>query len=393
VNSDYQPAAVLGAIRKLDGWLQANAYQGYEPFDGLAGWLRPLAFGKLGRQLVVQFFKRCSWPVRPLFGIYPATSTKAVGYFARAFLKLYQATKQESYRHRAADCLRWLKNSSSPGYSGLCWGNHFDYQTRLYYLPKGGPTVVWTALSGHAFLDMHSLTKEADCLRAVESIGRFILHDLERRPQRGGTCISYNPAGYYPVHNANMLAAGFLSRAHRATGNQEYLEVSRQAAAYTLNCQQPDGSWWYGESENTRWVDNWHTAYVLDSLWFYYEASGDAVAAEAFRRGCAFWVKNFFLADGRPTFYAGAEYPVDIQAAAQGIETLCSLSAVYDKACGELARRVALWTISNMQHEDEHFCYRITKRGRNSTPMLHWGQATMLHALSCVLLQEKGKAV
>ena len=43
----------------------------------------------------------------------------------------------------------------SSGYSGACWGNHFDYQSRSSYVPKGLPSVVWTSLIGHAFLDAH----------------------------------------------------------------------------------------------------------------------------------------------------------------------------------------------------------------------------------------------
>lgn len=50
-------------------------------------------------------------------------------------------------------CAAVADREPQPGYSRACWGNHFDYQSRSWYLPKGVPTIVWTSLIGHAFLD------------------------------------------------------------------------------------------------------------------------------------------------------------------------------------------------------------------------------------------------
>ena len=43
-------------------------------------------------------------------------------------------------------------------------------------------------------------------------------------------------------------------------------ELAKKAMAYTVSHQLPDGSWWYAEAPNLRWVDNFHTGYVLESL-------------------------------------------------------------------------------------------------------------------------------
>lgn len=45
---------VYAAIQRLDGWIEAQDWRAYDPFDGLNAWLRPLAIGKLGRQLLLQ---------------------------------------------------------------------------------------------------------------------------------------------------------------------------------------------------------------------------------------------------------------------------------------------------------------------------------------------------
>jgi hypothetical protein len=50
-----------------------------------------------------------------------------------------------------------------------------------------------------------------------------------------------------------------------------------------------------------------------------------------------------------------------------------------------LAAKVADWTIDNMQAEDGHFYYRDLGWKTVRTPMLHWGQGTMLKALAVLL--------
>jgi hypothetical protein len=373
------------AIVRLDQWLQSAGYAAYDPFDGLNAWVRPLAFNGLSRQILQQGVKRFPGNLRPLLGIRPAPSTKGMGYIARAYLKLYAVTGEADWVTKARYCLDWLRAHPSPGYADLSWGNHFDYQSRVFYLPEGEPTVVWTAHIAFAFLDAWELFHEREDLEAVESVCRFVLDELERRPEGKGICISYVPGSYHCVHNASMLAAAALARAYSNTGNEVLKQVSSQAVAYTVHAQRNDGAWWYGEAENLHWVDSFHTGYVLDCLWWYMASTGDYQYRAAFDRGALFFVESFFLDDGTPKYYADKTYPTDIQCAAQAIETLSLLARVWDPTLRALAERVAGWTVTNMQDPDGHFYFQRGSWWVNKTPMLHWGQATMLHALACLL--------
>src|SRR5262249_25426111 len=140
---------IEAALQRLDKWVIDHEYRGYEPFDGLSSFLRSLTFGtKVGRQILVQAVKRSSFNLRPYLGIKVATATKAMGFFARGYLRWGEYSGSNSIRDRGFHCLEWLKENQSLGFSGPCWGNDFDYQTRLYYLPKSQPTVVWSALIG-----------------------------------------------------------------------------------------------------------------------------------------------------------------------------------------------------------------------------------------------------
>lgn len=375
--------AVEQSLKRVDVWLENHDYAAYDPFDGLSSFLRPLTLeGKLPRQVLQQTVKRTPFNVRPLLGIGRHRSTKGMGFLARGYLRW--SDFDSNRRKQARMCLDWLQEHTTPGFSGACWGNAFDYQSRLFYLPAGQPTVVWSALIGHAFVDAFEAGMDRQYLDTARSTCEFILCDLPRSRDNQGICISYIASATVSVHNANALAAGLLSRVHRHTNEQKLRELAEGALAYATGHQNPDGSWYYGEATNLHWIDNWHTGYVLDSLLDHYQATGDSRFLGNWRRGLDFYAGKFFAPDGCPKYYPDSVYPVDIQCAAQSIETLCR-SAELHPSCLALAKNVASWTISHMQDRTGYFYFQRHRRLVNRTPCLHWGQATMLSALSLLL--------
>ena len=150
---------------------------------------------------------------------------------------------------------------------------------------------------------------------------------------------------------------------------------------YSCSRQNPDGSWFYGESPKYHWIDNFHTGYNLDSLKRYIYSTGDSDFNDNLSRGFAYFKNHFVEADGKPKYYHNQAYPIDIQCAAQAIDTLSFFSDEDSEALA-LAGKVADWTIDHMQARDGHFYYRDMGWRINKTPMFHWGQATMFKALA-----------
>jgi hypothetical protein len=187
------------------------------------------------------------------------------------------------------------------------------------------------------------------------------------------------------IHNASMLGAGFLARAGKLTGDAEALNVAREAMSYHCEKQLPDGSWWYGEEANNRWIDNFHTGYNLDSLKYYIEYSGDESYRKNLTKGFEFYKDNFFEKSGRPKYYHNRIFPVDSQCAGQALETLARFGAE-DKKALDLAFKVAEWWIDNMQDKDGHFYYRqYPGNFKAKAPMMHWAQATNYRGLALLL--------
>jgi polysaccharide biosynthesis protein VpsJ len=377
-------AELYASIARLCDWIEANDYRGYDTFDGLnARFVRPLTFETRAlRMLLQQGIRRFPVNLRPLLGVRRHHSTKAMGFFARGFMRLYDATGEREWREKAEKVLDWLIDNQCRGYSGAGWGNHFDYQSRNIFVKKNVPSIVWTSLIGHAFLDAYEHFKQDRYLQVAVSSCEHIVHDISRHVEGDAACLGYFPGFDHQVHNASTLGAGLLIRTYAITGNGTYRDVAEKAFLYTAKYQRPDGSWYYGEASNLRWIDNFHTAYVLDCFKHYSDATGDSRFENTIATGYDYWKNTFFLEDGTPRYYSHKTEPIDIQCSAQAIDTL----AFYrdrDPQSLQLATKVANWTIKNMQDRTGYFYYRRYGWGIvNKTPTLHWGQATMLAGLA-----------
>jgi hypothetical protein len=377
-------AAIYKSIEQLSHWLKENDYRGYDTFDGLnARFVRPLTFEtKFLRTVLQQGVRRFPVNLRPLLGVTKEHSSKGMGFLARGFIRLHKTTDDQVWKDKAEFALQWLVENRLPGYSGACWGNHFDYQSRGFYLPKRVPTVVWTSLIGHAFLDAYDHFQKDEYLQIADSACQHIVRDLGTLRDGDGICISYIPITDTQVHNANTLGASLLARTYSHTHNESYRELAQQAMLYTAQYQRADSSWYYAEKENHHWVDNFHTAYVLDCFKHYEQSTGDDRFDRQLMSGYVYWKKTFFLADGTPRYYDYKTLPLDIQCSSQAIDTLVFFHD-RDPESLPLAIKVAQWTIMNMQDRTGYFYYRRYSPWLvNKTPTLHWGQATMLCALA-----------
>ncbi len=372
------------SLEKVEKWVEENNYKGYEPFDGLSSYLRPVTMNNiLAERLLQQLVRQCPINLRPFLGVKPQESTKGRGYMAWGYLKRFRATSDRQYLRKVRSCFDWLMQNKAPGYAKPSWGNHFDFTSRAGRLPKHEPIIVWTSLIGQAFLDGYQLLNEKKYLDIAVQICDWIL-DLPREKTSSGNCISYVAYTQSSIHNSNMLGAAMLARTAKYTGNRDMMKVSREAMQYSCSRQLADGSWYYGEGLNTRWIDNFHTGYNLDSLKCYIDSTNDNTFRENLERGFRYFKNHFFESSGRPKYYHNRIYPVDIQCASQAIDTLAYFAG-QDRESLWLAQKVAKWTIDNMQDRKGYFYFRLLPGIKAKTPMLHWGQATMYKALAHLL--------
>ena len=322
--SDIVPA-LAKSLDAVEAWIERHAYKGYDPGDGLTSWLRPLTLNNLFAERVLQqIIWKSPINLRPMLGVRPLESTKGRGFMAWSYLFRAKTDGSDTARSKAIACLDWLSTHTSSTQHGIAWGNHFDFSTRGGRMPAHAPSLVWTSLIGQAYLEAFEQQLGDRFLQKAVQICEWILS----LPRSNG-CISYVEYEQSSIHNSNMLGAAMLARTWSHTHVPIYRQVARAAMKYSCDHQRHDGSWFYGEETKYHWVDNFHTGYNLDSLKRYVDAIGDGEFDGALARGYLYFRDTFFDREGRPHYYNDRHYPIDIQCAAQAIDTF-ALFADYD---------------------------------------------------------------
>ena len=207
------------SLNCVAAWVEKHEYRGYEPFDGLSSWFRPLTLGSLlGERLLMQLIRQSPINLRPVMGVTPKESTKGRGYMAHGYLCRYRVTRDPKYLRKAEACLDWLDYHKAAKFSKHSWSNHFDFSSRGGRYTKDDPIIVWTALIGQAYLEAYELTGEERWLSIADSVCGWIM-DLPREKTGRGECISYLAHVQSSAHNSNMLGAAMLARTARHTNN------------------------------------------------------------------------------------------------------------------------------------------------------------------------------
>jgi hypothetical protein len=371
------------SLLRLDRWVEEAHWRAYDTFDGLSSPYAPLF--TLNRPLLKQFWqqgvRRCFVNLRPILGIKPSMSTKGMGFFAQGYLKLYQTYANPLYLEKAKFCLQWLTENNSKQFRHYCWGNHFDYQSRGGSIAKGTPTIVWTGLVAHAFLDAYEVIQEDRYLDVAKSACDFIVSDLGWQDFNEGVLFRYYPNADILVHNSSMIGASLLARLNSISETPGFRELSERAIRFTLYHQTAEGAWYYGVGNKWAWIDSFHTGYVLEALAIFIRCTGATEYQWALTKGYRHFRHTFFLPDGTPRYYAQKTLPIDIQCASQAIQSLVNLRHLHPDSV-TTALDVAEWTIANMQDKTGYFYYRKYPFITNKTATLHWGQATMFAALA-----------
>jgi hypothetical protein len=273
----------------------------------------------------------------------------------------------------------------------MAFGYNFDWQSRVFYAPMGTPAIVPTAFASKALIEAYQVFDDSNYLDAAVAVCTFILGDLNRPVETGDeVCFSYTPLDKSIVYNASLLAGETLAEVGAITGNAEYLEMAAKSARFVLRRQRGDGAWVYGSNTNQAWVDNFHTAYILSSLFRISSRIPDlrSETHDVIESGVGFWLDNFFRDDGAPKYYDTAVYPIDIHSAAAAIVALCDLGMI-DKRMLPLAGNVARWTISEMSDPSGYFYYQKRESKTIKTPFMRWGQAWMAYALARLIEAER----
>jgi hypothetical protein len=371
--------AALVAIRL---WGEARDWQGFDPYDALASPLLAhlTRSSPLARRLVTQANKLSPLNVRPLLLIGQRRNAASAALVAEGYLNL-ERSGDSTAALPARRWIGWLEQNALETPSGTAWGYDFDVQTRFFYYPAGTPNTIATCFALRTLL-----TAPPDvCPRAVvDAALRFLLERLLVEDDEAPyfRYLEQSPA---LIHNANVMSASLVGEVALRHDDKHLERLALRTLDTTLRAQRPDGSWPYADVGGQGWIDNFHTAYVLEALARVERLSPSI--APAIERGVAYWERHFFEEDGTPKYWPHRRWPLDAQCFAQAIDTWLAVADIVPNAVAA-AQRTAEAFVRRMVRPSGLVVFQRRRLGTIAPPVTRWTAAPAFRALSHLALAE-----
>jgi hypothetical protein len=400
---ELQYERLQGAVDRFYQWLETNGQTSHDLMDfygsKLGIFIKHIYYKNkyLGLPLAAAALIQDAFFPR-MVALYRRKGREAIGdaHYAMAMMNLFELTGEEKYMKLTRQFLDALIKSSCKGYSGHCWGYTYDWQNTECIYPVGTPFITVTPYGFWAFMQHYRLTGDTQSRDIARSVADFAANDLLKHHTPNGTiCTSYSPLDSRFVINANTYRAAMLAMAWKEFGEEKYLREADLNIEFVLSYQEPDGSWYY-EAVGTRdrFIDNFHTCFVLRNLMYYYKENPRKDVLEAIQKGYAFYRKHLFRSDNTPIHFAVQKHnklrKYEMYDYAEGILLGCLLDDIIPGAF-EFSNILANDLITRFQLKDGHFLTRVNSLGMKHKVAYHrWPQSQLVCSLTHMMKKMKG---
>lgn len=358
--------------------IRVDDFAGYDPFDSLNSAVlqaTPLYRNEWVRLAWLQLGKRSPINFRPLLRVPKKRNPKGVGLFISGLLQDYRRTGSADYLEQAQALGQWLlgERSDPQQWKHSCWGYHFDWQARAFYVPAGKPNIITTCYVARALHELGTLTADQALIDIALDAARFISQTLYTETDER-SFYAYIPGEQAFVHNASLWGAAWCAFAGKQLGDEKLVAQALQVARQSVQEQAADGSWVYGARHHHQFIDGFHTGYNLEALCLLRDATAITEFDQAIRKGYAYYVKTFFTPDGTARYYNNNVYPIDMHSFAQAIFTLLKVGNTAQdlQLCDKVVKRAIdlLYLPENGQ-----FVYQKNRWLTNRINYTRWTQA------------------
>ncbi|MCK4852089.1 MAG: hypothetical protein KAS86_03145, partial [Candidatus Omnitrophica bacterium] len=276
--------------------------------------------------------------------------------------------------------------------SGSGFGYNFEWKARAFSVPVETPNAVTTVFVAKALLEYHRRSQK-DVAAILEEMKNFLLAEMIKFEDDKKLCFNYVPGKDAEIHNANLLVAAFLSEYYGLSGGKDgkLKEKIKKAVDFSVSDINPDFSWPYGTKPFHRWVDNFHTAFNIESLLTISSIFPELALDEIISNVIRYYLKELFRGDGTPKYYNDRLFPINIHVLA-GTKILLNKLSGMEAKFGIDPERVRQITNKNNEWIEKfrspkgYFYCQKNRFFWNRIPYMRWAQAWMFYALSTDLL-------
>ncbi|RJG51629.1 aspartate-semialdehyde dehydrogenase [Motilimonas pumila] len=364
---------------------EADGFAGYDPFDGLNSkvfdFFPSMKKGFFGLAWI-QLHKRSIINFRPVLGVPKKRNPKGIGLFILGLLEEYKVEAKQETLNTAIELADWLlqQQCDKTKWEHSCWGYHFDWNARAFYVPKGKPNIITTIYVSQALLALGKTLDNQDYIDAALDSGHFITKSLYTKNQ-DFEFFAYIPGEEAFVHNASLWGAAWLAVVASETNNNEFRELAIKVANQSVSAQKNDGSWVYGTRHHHQFIDGFHTGYNLEALHTIKTALKIDDFDKSIKLGLEYYRKELFEDSGLAKYYNTNKYPLDMHCVSQAIFTFLKVGGTREDV--EFIDKVIDASISELFDKGrKSFSYQKTAKFDNKINYIRWTQAWVYYSFA-----------
>lgn len=387
-NKTFDKDYVLECFLKLNNYVKGSDYEGIDLYDGLNSRLfrnTILYKNRYFRLALIQLCKQSPINLRKLLLVPEGFNAKAGALFLLGNLNMYKQYRKKVYRIEAEKLYAGLKDILIRTENGVGWGYNFDWQAKAFFAPEGTPNTVVSVFVGKALLEYFTVFHDSEALKLSLMVAEFLLKEMILFEDDNALCFSYIPNEDAEVHNVNLMAASFLSSLAKYIVSPGLKNRIIKAVNYSMSDINTDGSFPYGILDHHRWVDNFHTAFNIESMIDVRDNLDLPDLDPVIEKVVEYYLNKLFTDEGVPKYYNNSMYPIDIHVIAETMAVfgkIKSSNIEYNKAKLTIIEHELLMLLKEFQDKKGYFYFQKNKHYWNKIPYIRWGQAWMFYGLS-----------
>lgn len=344
-----------------------------------------------------QFFRLSPVNLRPLFsGSSHGKDPTSMIILSLAYLQLWNSTGSLDFLECFRNTTEWVISIRSKHTKNFAIPQMHQIHVRGYVAGEYDISPFVTLWAGTLFLEAYKRLKQKKYLDLATSVAKYYVDELPK------SLIDDNRTYFYYVpnhgeevrcYNCSALISSYLLQISRFSGCHKQFDYGRKGINYIISTQNRDGSWFYGNSKSSAYVDNFHTAYILLALHKSVEEYCYEPLSISLNLGLEYYKRKLFSKSGRDCikpihfdrdhlpFNSNLVQKVDLRDSATAIILFSLLSQHdHDDEYWRYAEAVYNWTTRNAKNRDGYDCEH-TWLWRNRIPYIDF-QSWILLAFS-----------
>ena len=264
------------------------------------------------------------------------------------------------------------------------WGLNFPYTSRFINADKNTPNIYNTTTTGIAICEYYLINKDDKLKDLIIEIVNSLYDVFKFKDEGDKGWFSYYPGQKAPTYNVNALTAYFLSKANFILSNEIVDKLMIEKIINLLiEEQNEDGSWYYSRLAKGKWIDGFHSGFIIESLAFVYSHGFKSEKLlKCLNKSWSFYISEMFTKEGFPKYFdKSGKYPIEAQNCAQAIQTIATVGLWLNWDEKELLEKVIENSITNLYDSKGYFRYKKFKYFSYRQSYLRWSTSPMMVAL------------